>query len=42
MDNILLRTQNENCLVYMDDIIVFCPTIYEHKACFKQLKNTTW
>lgn len=30
MDNILMGIQNERCLVYMDDIIVYSATIHEH------------
>ncbi|XP_050518950.1 uncharacterized protein LOC126893053 [Diabrotica virgifera virgifera] len=30
MDNILLGILNERCLVYMDDIIVYSPTIHDH------------
>jgi RNase H-like domain found in reverse transcriptase/Reverse transcriptase (RNA-dependent DNA polymerase)/Integrase zinc binding domain/Integrase core domain len=43
MDNILLGIQNERCLVYMDDIIVYSPTIQEHIArltdVFKRLRK---
>jgi len=43
MDNILLGIQNERCLVYMDDIIVYSPTIHEHitrlTEVFKRLRN---
>lgn len=30
VDNILLGIQNKRSLVYMDDIIVYSPTIHEH------------
>lgn len=43
MDNILLGIQNERCLVYMDDIIVYSPTIHEHitrlTEVFKRLRK---
>lgn len=43
MDNILLGIQNERCLVYMDDIIVYSPTIHEHISrlteVFKRLRK---
>lgn len=43
MDNILLGIQNERCLVYMDDIIIYSPTIHEHidrlKEVFKRLRK---
>ena len=32
MDNILLGIQNERCLVYMDDIIIYSPTIHDHMS----------
>lgn len=37
MDNILLGIQNERCLVYMDDIIIYSPTIHEHMARLKEV-----
>lgn len=43
MDNILVGIQNERCLVYMDDIIVYSPTIQEHLSrlseVFKRLRS---
>ena len=43
MDNILLGIQNERCLVYMDDIIIYSLTIHEHlnrlKEVFKRLRK---
>lgn len=43
MDNILLGIQNERCLVYMDDIIIYSPTIHEHISrlteVFKRLRK---
>ncbi|XP_050507921.1 uncharacterized protein LOC126885399 [Diabrotica virgifera virgifera] len=43
MDNILLGILNERCLVYMDDIIVYSPTIHDHifrlTEVFKRLRN---
>lgn len=43
MDNILLGIQNERCLVYMDDIIVYSATIHDHLSrltdVFKRLRN---
>ena len=32
MDNILIGIQNERCLVYMDDIIIYSPTIHDHMS----------
>lgn len=37
MDNILLGIQNERCLVYMDDIIIYSPTIHEHISRLKEV-----
>lgn len=37
MDIILLDMQNEICLVYMDDIIIYSPTIYEHISSLKEV-----
>lgn len=37
MDNILVGIQNERCLVYMDDIIVYSPTIQEHLSRLKEV-----
>lgn len=43
MDNILLGGQNEWCLVYMDDTIVYSLTTYEHLSrltkIFKRLQR---
>ena len=43
MDNILLGIQNERCLVYMDDIIIYSPTIHDHISrlteVFKRLRK---
>lgn len=43
MDNILLGIQNERCLVYMDDIIVYSATIHDHilrlTEVFKRLRK---
>lgn len=43
MDNILVGIQNERCLVYMDDIIIYSPTVHEHISrlteVFKRLRN---
>lgn len=44
MDNVLLGIQNERALVYMDDILIYSPTIYEHinrlKEVFTRLRNS--
>ena len=43
MDNILLGIQKERCLVYMDGIIIYSPTIHEHVSrpteVFKRLQK---
>lgn len=39
MDNILLGIQNERCLVYMDDIIIYSPTIHEHISRLTEVFN---
>lgn len=43
MDHILVGLQNERCLVYMDDIIIYSATIHEHisrlKEVFDRLKT---
>lgn len=43
MDNILMGIQNERCLVYMDDIIVYSPSVHEHVSrlseVFKRLRK---
>lgn len=46
MDNILRGVQNEKCLVYLDDIIIFSTSLEEHmqnlKAAFERLKATNF
>ncbi|EEZ99859.1 Retrovirus-related Pol polyprotein from transposon 17.6-like Protein [Tribolium castaneum] len=43
MDNILKEIQNEKCLVYLDDIIIFSTSLEEHsvrlKEVFERLRN---
>ncbi|XP_050310841.1 uncharacterized protein LOC126746579 [Anthonomus grandis grandis] len=44
MDNILMGILNKRCLVYMDDIIIYSPTIHEHinrlQEVFKRLRKS--
>lgn len=46
MDNILRGVQNESCLVYLDDIIVFSTSLEEHisrlKGVFDRLRNSNF
>lgn len=43
MDNVLIDLFGNNCLVYLDDIIVFSPSLIEHianlKAVFRKLEK---
>lgn len=46
MDNILRGNQNETCLVYLDDIIIFSVSLQEHinrvKKVFERLRNSNF
>ena len=46
MDNILRGIQNEKCLVYLDDIIIFSTSLQEHlenlKTVFNRLRSTNF
>lgn len=46
MDNILRGIQNEKCLVYLDDIIIFSTSLQEHvdrlREVFKRLRETNF
>lgn len=46
MDNILRGIQNEKCLVYLDDIIIFSTSLQEHidslRSVFKRLRETNF
>lgn len=46
MDNILRGLQNEQCLVYLDDIIVFSTSLQEHldrlRSVFQNLRNSNF
>ncbi|KXZ75732.1 Retrovirus-related Pol polyprotein from transposon 17.6-like Protein [Tribolium castaneum] len=46
MDNILRGIQNEKCLVYLDDIIIFSTSLEEHivrlKKVFERLRNANF